>query len=297
MKGYLYAIMATAIWSGNFIIARGMSDFIPPISLAFSRWAVAALVLLPFVLRSLIAERQIIRDNIVYLSVTGLLGVTTFNTLIYIAGHTTTAINLTLIAISFPIFIILLVRIFYGERIGWMRGCGILTVVSGVVLLITKGDISVLLNISFAVGDIWMLSAAFIFAVYNLLVKRKPQELSFWSFQLSTFLLGLLFLSPFFVWETLTTGPIEWNTTVYIAITYVGVFASLGAFGLWANAIFLIGPAKAGMLYYTLPLFSGIWAFLLLGEQVTMLHFFCVILILSGIIIANNAGQRRSQRL
>lgn len=296
MKGYLFALMATAIWSGNFIIARGMSDLIPPVSLAFSRWAVAALVLFPFAFRTLIDERQIIRDNIAYLSVTGLLGVTIFNTLIYTAGHTTTAINLTLIAISFPIFIILLVRIFSGEPIGLMRSCGILTVVTGVVLLITKGDISVLLNISFAIGDIWMLSAAFIFAVYNLLVKRKPQGLSFWSFQLCTFLLGLVFLSPFFVWETMTTGPIEWNTTTYMAIIYAGVFASLGAFGLWNKAIFLIEPARAGMLYYTLPLFSGLWAFWLLGEEITMLHFYCVVLIVSGIIIANQSGRRISGR-
>ncbi len=292
MKGYLFAIMATAIWSGNFIIARGLSDSIPPVTLAFSRWFVAAIVLLPFVYRSLIAERDVIRKHIGYLSFTGLLGVTVFNTLIYKAGHSTTAINLTLIAISFPIFVILLSRFFYQEKIGLVRAVGILTVIGGVLLLITRGNINVLLNVSFHVGDLLMLCAAFIFAVYNLQVKRKPPELSFWSFQLSTFLLGLIFLSPLFVWETQVSGPIDWSAATLIGIAYAGILASLGAFGLWAKAIFLIGPARAVMFYYTLPLFSGIWAFLLLGERITLLHFFSVLLISSGIIIANHAGQR-----
>lgn len=226
MKGYLFAIIATAVWSGNFIIARGLSDSIPPVTLAFSRWFVAAIVLFPFVYRSLIAERDIIRKHIGYLSFTGLLGVTVFNTLIYIAGHSTTAINLALIAISFPVFVILLLRIFYREKIGLVRAGGILTVIGGVLLLITRGNVNVLLNVSFHVGDLLMLCAAFIFAVYNLQVKRKPPELSFWSFQLCTFLLGLVFLSPFFVWETWGSGLIEWSAATLIGIASVVLLRS-----------------------------------------------------------------------
>jgi len=111
--GYLFAICATAIWSGNFIVARGLHQSIPPISLAFWRWFVAVVVFLPFALKSLIDEWNSVRKNIIYLSVTALLGVTIFNTLIYFAGRTTTAINLSLISLSFPIFIIILSRIFF----------------------------------------------------------------------------------------------------------------------------------------------------------------------------------------
>jgi drug/metabolite transporter (DMT)-like permease len=104
ISGYLFAIGATALWSGNFIIARGLNERIPPVSLAFWRWVVAVIVFLPFVLKPLIAERDILKSNIPYLSITALLGITIFNTLIYYAGHTTTAMNLSLIAITFPIF-------------------------------------------------------------------------------------------------------------------------------------------------------------------------------------------------
>jgi drug/metabolite transporter (DMT)-like permease len=105
---------ATALWSGNFIIARGLSESIPPVSLAFYRWVVAAIVFLPFALKPLLREWDCLRTHLPYLSMTALLGVTLFNTLIYFAGHTTTALNLSLISITFPIVIVILSRIIYG---------------------------------------------------------------------------------------------------------------------------------------------------------------------------------------
>lgn len=289
--GYLFALGATAIWSGNFIVARGLSDVVPPVSLAFWRWVVAVIVFLPFALKPLIAERQQLLKNLRYLSVTALLGVTVFNTLIYIAGHTTSALNLSLIAITFPIFIIILSRILYGEMITVYKILGILLVTSGVILLITKGDLLVLRNISFAEGDLWMLSASAIFAIYSILVKQKPKELSIWAFQLSTFSIGLLFLFPFFIWEWSTTPPVNYETTTLLSILYVGIFASLIAFILWNKAIMTIGPSKSGLVYYTLPLFSGFLAYFFLDESIGMVHLFSALLIVAGILTANRISR------
>jgi drug/metabolite transporter (DMT)-like permease len=102
--GYVYAILATAIWSGNFVIARGLSDSISPVNLAFFRWATALVFFLPFALKSLIKDIKIVRGNLLYFTLTSILGVTLFNTLIYFAGHTSTAMNLSLISITFPVF-------------------------------------------------------------------------------------------------------------------------------------------------------------------------------------------------
>lgn len=292
VSGYIYAIGATAIWSGNFIIARGLSDTIPPVSLAFWRWVVAVVVFLPFASKLLIAERKILKDNLPYLCVTALLGITVFNTLIYFAGHTTTAINLSLISITFPVFIVILSRFVFGELITVNKGVGILLVATGILFLISNGKFSELLNISFAIGDLWMLLAAITFAVYSILLKRKPAQLSIWTLQLSTFILGLLFLTPFFIWEYLSAPSVEINSNVIGSILYVGIFASLVAFVLWSKAIETIGPTKSGMLYYTLPLFSMILASIFLGEAVTQVHFFSALLIVSGILTANYERNR-----
>lgn len=287
LPGYLFAIGATALWSGNFIIARGLNESIPPISLAFWRWVVAVIVFLPFALKPLIAQRYILKEHICYLAITALLGITTFNTLIYLAGHTTTALNLSLISITFPVFIIILSRLLFGEQITINKGIGIILVATGVVLLVTRGNVASLANITFAIGDVWMLIAAIIFAIYSILIRHKPAGLSIWSFQLSTFILGLVFLFPFFIWEHTTSPPVEFDIKTVGSILYVGIFASLSAFVLWNKAIMVIGPTKAGMIYYTLPLFSGALAYLILKEDISMVHLYSALLIVSGILTAN----------
>jgi drug/metabolite transporter (DMT)-like permease len=285
--GYLFAIGATAIWSGNFIVARGLSDIIPPVSLAFYRWLVAIIVFAPFAIKSMIAEWPLIKKNLPYVSITSFLGITTFNTLIYFAGQTTTAMNLSLIAITFPVFIIILSRILYKELLTFKKIIGVLLVLSGVVFLITKGDIATLLKVYFTIGDVWMLLASIIFAIYSLFIKNKPEGISIKALQLSTFILGLIFLFPFFLWEQTTVTQSLFNKTTIPAILYVGIFASLCAFLLWNKAIVILGPAKAGMIYYTLPLFSGVLAYFFINESINMIHFYSMILIFSGIVITN----------
>lgn len=293
--GYLSAIGATAIFSGNFIIARGISQNIPPISLNFWRWIVAVVVLLPFALKHFMAERHFLKKHVPYLCVTSLLGITIFNSLIYFAGHTTTAINLSLISLTFPIFIVILSRFLFNELLTFNKVIGIILVLFGVLTLITKGNLSRLLNLSFATGDIWMLLASITVSVYSILLKYKPEELSIPTLQFSTFILGLVFLAPFFVWEYVVSPPVDYDSKIICSILYVGIFASLLAYILWNNAVMIIGPAKTGMIYYTLPIFSGLLAYLLLNENIQLFHYYSVLLIVLGIFATNYQSKELKQ--
>lgn len=286
--GYLSAIAATLFWSGNFTIARGVIENIPPISLAYWRWTTAVLILSPFAIKSLISDWALIKKHYIYLSITSILGVSLFNTLIYIAGHSTSAINMSLIVITFPIFIIVISRIVFNETITLNKGAGILLVVAGVIILVTKGDLTILKTISFVAGDLWMLLAAISFALYSILLKQKPIDLGTRSFQLSTFTIGLIFLTPFYIWESANTNfqiqAIDSN--VFISILYLGLFASLFSYVLWGKAIELLGPTKTSIIYYTLPIFSGIVAYLILGEKIENIHLLSMLLILIGVLAA-----------
>lgn len=292
--GALCAIGATAIWSGNFIVARELNETVPPVSLAFWRWVVAVIAFLPLALKPMLSQRKLIKDHFLYLLATAFLGVTAFNTLIYIAGHTTTALNLSLIAITFPVFIIVLSRIFLNELITGVKIVGVGLVVLGVVFLLTKGNLSVLKSISFTTGDLWMLLASSIFAIYSMLLKKKPETMSIWTLQLSTFLIGLILLAPFFLYERSISAPVEFDIKSVLSILYVGVFASLTAFLLWNKAIEIVGPSTAAMIYYTLPLFSGVLAFFFLGEVITMTHLYSALCIVSGILIASYRKKAKS---
>ena len=286
-SGYLFAVTATVIWSGNFIIARDIAETLTPLSLAFCRWLAAVVVILPFSVKKLINEREIIKKHIIYLSITSVLGITIFNTLIYIAGRTTTALNLSLISITFPVFIVIISCFVFKEKITVQRFTGIVFVITGVLILITKGDIKRLLNISFAEGDFWMLIAALTFAVYSILVKRKPEKLSIISLQSITFLIGLLFLLPFFIIDRMINPPILFDAKIFTVILYTGLLASLAAFLLWNRSIMKIGASKAGMIYYTMPLFSGISAYIFLKESISAIHLYSAVLIITGILAAN----------
>lgn len=287
LMGYFLAVVATVIWAGNFIVARALNQEILPVGLAFWRWAIAVATLAPFALRSTVEDWKLVQKHLPYLTVSALLGVTAFNTLIYIAGHTTQALNMALIATSSPIFIVLMSRLFYGEAISLRRAAGMMVVVSGVLMLIARGSLERLLSISFAIGDLYMLLAAIVFAGYTMLVKRKPPNLRMTTFTLCTFSLGLLFLWPFYALESWIYHPVVFNLSIALALLYVGVLSSVVAFLAWNQAIGLIGPSRTALIYYLIPVFSGIAAWMFLGEAISWLHIFSTFAIVCGIIITN----------
>ncbi len=286
--GILCALAATIIWSGNFVVARGLGGHFPPVQLAWFRWLTATAVLLPFGFRQLLREKEQIKNHLGFLSLTALIGITIFNTLIYISGRYTTALNLALIATFTPIFLLFLSRIFLGEAITLRKTAGIAIAVFGVVSLVTRGDYSRLAGLDLNLGDLGMLLASGLFAGYSILVGKKPHALGQTAFLTSTFLLGLIFLTPWALWELLAGGAAVFTPQVVGAILYIGIGASLISFLLWNRAVLLIGPARSGFIYYSLPLFSGLEALLILGETITMAHLYSGFCIIAGIIVATN---------
>lgn len=286
-NGYVFALLATILWSGNFIVARDIKDIVDPYSLSFYRWLLATIILLPFAIVPLIKNIVIVKRHFIYLSIVSILGVSLFNTLIYVASHTSSALNLSIISITFPIIVIIISRVIFKEHIGINKFTGILIVLAGVLLLITRGDISVLVNITFNIGDLWVLLAAISFAVYSILLRYKPKTLSMITFQLITFILGTIYLIPLFLWEFDTRVINEPTLNNTISILYIAICSSLLAFIFWNKSIELLGATKAGMIYYTLPIFTGSLAFIFLDEIISYVHLFSILLIFIGIYITN----------
>src|SRR5213595_2056717 len=152
--GIALASLASLIWSGNFIIARGVYKEIPPVSLNFYRWLLASIIIFPFAIGKFKNEWPAVKRSWPYLFFASLLGVSLFNTFVYIAGHYTTAINLALIGTtSSPIMSIIMARIFLKERIGWMKLLGMIICIAGILFLLSKGNFKNLLTLSFSSGD------------------------------------------------------------------------------------------------------------------------------------------------
>jgi drug/metabolite transporter (DMT)-like permease len=286
VKGYALVLAATAIWSGNFIVARMLSNSVPPVTLVVLRSAIAILVLLPFVIRPLCNEMRVIGRHLGYLALTALLGLTICQTVVYAAAATSNALNMTLIAICSPIFTILFARLFLNDTLTVRRLIALIIASSGAVVLITDGQLSRLAHLTFSEGDIWMLGQAASFALYSILVRKKPAELQPLTFLFSLFVLGMLFLLPWFAWELPGMKMINYSPTVLGAILYLGVGPSLLAYLFWNESVAIIGPTRAAFVYYCLPLFSGGEALLLLNEPIMAVHILSGIMILAGVIFA-----------
>lgn len=282
------AVLATLIWSGNFIVAKAVTRDIPPIGLNFYRWVTAALLLLPFAWKKFILEWPVIRRSWHYLFWVSLFGISLFNTFVYAGAHYTTAINLALIGTtSSPVLSVFFAWLFLKERVGWLRVLGMLLCVAGVLFLLSGGDWQTLLSLQFGKGDLWVLAAAFCFAVYNTMVKKKPAAISPVSFLFTIFTLGTILLVPFFIWELLHTAPVHWNFKAAASVLYLGLGASVICFLIWNIAIGHLGAGRTALFGNLIPVFSSTEAVLLLDEKITAVHLISFILVVAGLVIAN----------
>ncbi|MGA8829972.1 MAG: DMT family transporter [Desulfomonilaceae bacterium] len=288
VKGYFLVIVATAIWSGNFIVARIIANAVPPVSTTVLRSLVAIILMVPFVIRPFYKELPLIRKHLGYLTLAAFMGLTVCNTAVYVAATTTNALNLTLIAIFSPIFTIVFARIFLRDTLTVRRVIGLIAGTAGVILLITGGQVSRLVHLTFARGDLWMLAQASSFAFYTILVRVKPAEISPLPFLFSLFILCIILLVPLFTYEFAEFKAIDFSWKVIASILYLGIGPSLLAYLFWNESVAIIGPARAAFIYYLLPVLSGFEAVEFLGEPVTAVHVFSGAMILAGVIVATS---------
>lgn len=293
VKGALLTLLATIIWSGNFIAARWFAGSIPPVTMAVLRWSCATALVLPLAWRHLKVDWKDIRAHKGYYLLVSLLGITGFNTLIYIAGHTTQAVNLSLISTACtPLFMTAFGCFLLKECATLRQIAGMLTAFAGVVLLLTKGNWQMLANLHFARGDLLMLTATLFFTAYSILMVRRPGRASQLGVFAVTFPVGLVCLLPLWALEIRLDPAFAFpDASVFFRQwlplgLYLGGGASLIAFFCWNRAVEYIGAARAGIIYLSLPAFSGAEALVLLREPILPVHFLSAGCIILGILIA-----------
>lgn len=286
MRGYLFALAATIIWSGNFVLARGVAQHIAPFQLNFWRWAVALACVLPFALPKLRADWPGIRRHWRYVSIMGLIGVAGINVLIYKAAQSTQSLNMALLVPTAPIIILILSRILYAEPLTYRRLTGICVVLVGILTLISHGDWRHIAAVKFNSGDLWALAGTVAFGLFSLFMRKKPRDISNEGFNAAMFLAGVVMMVPALAWEASVMPPTNWNMPVIVSILYAGVGCSFASFLLWTAAITTIGPVLSGIVYYSLPLFAAVESVMILGERIALFHLVGGVLIIAGILVA-----------
>ena len=283
---YLLLILTTLFWSGNFVLSRGMHADIPPLALSFWRWALALAIMLVFSSRTFLGQRDIVYRERFFIIVQGLLGVAGFNSLIYLALQTTTAVNAALINSCVPILIALCSLLINKEPLSPRQWAGILVSLSGVALIIVGGKLSSLVELQFNRGDLLVLCAGLVWALYSVNLKRYPADLHPFSYLLGIMIAGLLGILPFYLVELRLGYGLSLSGPTLITIVYVAIFPSVLAFIFWNRAVRDIGANRAGVFIHLMPVFSSIMAIIFLGESIKLFHLQGIALVFAGIILA-----------
>ncbi|WP_158240829.1 DMT family transporter [Telmatospirillum siberiense] len=282
-------ILPPLFWAGNAIAGRMAVGQLPPIALAFWRWLFALLIVLPFGLPKMMAQWNEVRHRWKVLALIALFSVTAYNTLLYVALTSTTAVNATLVSAAIPVAIVLLSWLWLGEKVGLSQSLGIAISLSGVVLVITRGDPGNLQTLGLEPGDFWVLAAVVSWAIYSVLLRRYPPGLSPLALLTVQMILGWLFLTPFYLWE-LTTGQ-AFLLTVQSAglIAFVAIFPSILAYHLWNQGVASLGANLAGQYTYLIPIFTALLAVFFLDEPFRWFHAAGLVTIIGGIRLASKS--------
>jgi drug/metabolite transporter (DMT)-like permease len=282
---YLLLSLTSLFWAGNSIVGRTAAGHFPPVTLSFTRWLCAFLILLPFAWRDLRTDWPAIRAKLGIMVAMSVCGIAAFNTLLYTALEYTTALNALLLQSSTPLFVAAWSLIVLRVRLTLAQASGILVSLIGVLVIVMHGDLTRLASVEFNRGDMLMVLALAIFGLYSALVPKRPviQQTSFLAF---IFGCGVLCLAPFFVWELLARPAAEVTASNALALGYTVVFPSILAYFCYNRGVQLVGPNRSAPFFHLVPVFGSAMAIFLLGEHLQLFHVAGYALVLVGIFVA-----------
>ena len=282
---YLLLSLTSLFWAGNTIIGRYVAGHIPPMTLAFVRWAGACLILLPFAARLIAADWPVIRKHWAMMLLLSVTGFSIYNTMAYYGLQYTTAINGLLLQSIGPLFVALWTFALFGDRLTLRQAGGICVSLCGVLVIICHGSLTVLLNIAFNRGDVFFVVALIFYGLYTALLRKRPaiHPLSFLAVGMG---IGALFLVPFVVFEYWSGRTFVLDTESLLSFAFICIFPSLIGYLFLNRGIELIGANRAAPFIHLVPVFGSVLAIALLGERFELFHAVGYALVFSGITIA-----------
>ena len=285
---YLLLTLAVLFWAGNFILGRAVRMDVPPIALAFWRWAIASLLVLGPALLPLKRDWNTIRRSGPILMVLAGTGVAAFNTLAYSGLQYTVAINAFLMQTLMPVFIVVFSFLLFQVRINRRQVAGVAICLAGAVIIIVRGNWQVVASLALNPGDLLVLLAVLCYAAYSVLLRQRP-PIHPLSFVAVTFVAGTVMLLPLYLWETITIRPLALNRVTVFSILYVAIFPSIISYLCYNRGVEALGANRAGLFLYLMPVFGSLMAVGLLGEAFLWFHWVGIALIATGLVVSMRA--------
>ncbi len=288
-----YLTLATIFWAGNAIAGRVLVGSISPITLSAVRWGLAALILLPFGWK-IFKPGSALWQNKGRFLVLGLLGVGSYNVLLYLALQTSTAINVTLIGASMPIWMLLIGAVLYQVKPTLLQMLGAVVSLVGVTVVLTRGEPASLLSMEVVMGDLFIMLATILWAFYSWMISR-PGGSTERQWPWAEFLMAQVFIG--FMWTMLFEGVeiatghafIDLNYWTGALIVFVAIGPSLIAYRCWGLGVNGAGPTVAAFFANLIPLFTALLSAAILGDPPQLFHGLAFVLIVVGILVSSTA--------
>jgi drug/metabolite transporter (DMT)-like permease len=282
---YLLLSLTALFWAGNMVLGRGIRSDVPPIALAFWRWSIAFALVLPFALPHLRAQWPKLRSGWKEVLILGILGVGCYNTFAYLALQHTTATNATLLNSFIPIATITLAFVLLGKRLHRLEAAGVFVSLAGVTIIVSRGSIDTLLGLSLNTGDLWMLCAVLVWGLYTVGLQWRPQGVHPMLMLAALTLVGIMVLTPVYLWELSSGRHIVLSAASLTGILYTGVFPGFLGYIFYNAGVAAVGPSRASLFIHLMPVFGIILAAIFLGERPYAYHFVGIALVFSGILL------------
>ena len=282
---YLLLTLASLLWSANFIVGRAVHGSVPPVALAFCRWAGASLLVLYPAWPHLRRDWPAIRRAWPILLLLAALGIAAFNTLVYTGLQTTQALNALLMQSTMPVLIVVMSFLLFRERVSKSQALGIALSLAGAATIILRGAPGALRTLTINHGDLLVMIAVLCYAAYSVLLRLRPAVHPL-SFVAVTFAAGTLMLVPFFLGEIHGGRTLEFNLVTLLAVGYVAIFPSIVAYLCFNRGVELVGANRAGLFIHLMPVFGSLMAIAFLGEAFRWFHGAGIVLIAAGIFLA-----------
>ena len=283
---YLLLFIQPIFMASNIIVARGGVEYVPPVSLAFWRWLTVFVILMPFFFDEIIKKKKKFKQESLKLFFLGLKGCGFCGAFPFIAGMSTTMANMGIIYTSSPIFIIVLSVLFFGDKINLSRIAGLILSLSGVLMIICKGDLTYLVNFKFTSGDLWMLGAAVGWAVYSIFLINWKSSFSLMArFTLIAFF-GAVTLFPFYLIEESYFFDTVFNDNFIFWVLFAAISPGIIAFTLYTKVQKYVGASLAGFTLYIFSIYSAIYGIVLFDEFLLNFHYYGAALVFIGVYLA-----------
>lgn len=268
-----------AIWGASFMFQRVAAPEFGALALAEMRLTLGALVLLPFLWRS----RQMFPPRAwPMLALLGAINsAVPFALFAYAAQRAPAGIGAICNAMA-VLFTALIAFLFYGEKIGLRRGVALFAGFAGVVVLASAKTAGASVGMAVLAGT----GAALLYGIGANLIRSRLVGMPPIAVAAVTLSCAALELLPFALTHWPETSP---STRAWLATLALGALCTGAAYAIYYRLIVRIGAARAVTVTYLVPLFAVAWAWLLLGEPLTVPMAIAATLILGSVAFSQKA--------